>query len=234
MAWAFWRSGRKAAPARDADAAGESAGRADPTAELKVRARRRLIGAAALLVAVVLVVPMILDRTPRPVPDSIPIDIPSEKTPFTPRLSLPPLPEPGNAPVAPPPDAQPVDEAKAAPETKDEKKAEAPKAAEPAKAAPAKPEPKKAEPKKADAKKAEPAKAGKFVVQAAALASESAANELADKIRQGGLSPKIERAETKGGTVWRVRVGPYAARDEAEAARAVLGTLGIAADLVAL
>lgn len=228
MAWAYWRSGKKAEPARDADAASESSGRADPTAALKVRARRQLIGAAALLLAVVIVVPMILDPTPRPVPDNIPIDIPSEKTPFTPRLSLPPLPEPANAPVAPP-DAQPADEGKSSPEAKEEKKPEAPKATEPAKA-----EAKKAEAKKTEAKKAEPAKAGKFVVQAAALASESAANELADRIRKEGLSPRVERAEAKSGTVWRVRIGPYGVRDEAEAARAVLGTLGISADLVAL
>jgi DedD protein len=233
MAWAFWRSGKKAEPARDADAASESSGRADPTAALKVRARRQLIGAAALLLAVVIVVPMILDPTPRPVPDNILIDIPSEKTPFTPRLSLPPLPEPANAPVAPP-DAQPADEGKSSPEAKEEKKPEAPKATEPAKAEAKKAEAKKAEAKKTEAKKAEPAKAGKFVVQAAALASESAANELADRIRKEGLSPRVERAEAKSGTVWRVRIGPYGVRDEAEAARAVLGTLGISADLVAL
>jgi DedD protein len=230
MGWRIWNRNASTPMAR---ATSDDGGRADPTAALKVRARRQLIGAAALLLAVVIVVPMILDPTPRPVPDSIPIDIPSEKTPFTPRLSLPPLPEPANTPVAPP-DAQPVDEGKPPPEAKEEKKPEAPKSAEPAKPEAKKPEAKKAEAKKSEAKKAEPAKAGKFVVQAAALASESAANELADRIRKEGLSPRVERAEAKSGTVWRVRIGPYGARDEAEAARAVLGTLGISADLVAL
>lgn len=102
MKWAFWRkdaepaaraSGRRPAAADDADP-----GRADPAQALRVRARRRLVGAAALLLAAVIVVPMVLDPAPRPVPDTVPIDIPSDKTPFTPRLPLPPVPDPAPLP----------------------------------------------------------------------------------------------------------------------------------------
>ena len=49
---------------------------------------------------------MVLDPEPRPVTENIPIDIPSERTPFTPRLSLPPVPA-ADAAVTPPPDQGP-------------------------------------------------------------------------------------------------------------------------------
>ena len=102
MSLAFWRrkhAAVDAAPRSSRSTADDDAGRADPTAALRGRARRRLIGAAALLLLVVIVVPMVLDPEPRPVPDNIPIDIPSEKTKFSPRLALPPVPAADNAPL---------------------------------------------------------------------------------------------------------------------------------------
>jgi DedD protein len=56
----------------------------DPTLPEKQRARRRLIGAIALVVAAVVVLPMILDTHPKPVTDDIAIDIPSRPAPKTP------------------------------------------------------------------------------------------------------------------------------------------------------
>ena len=111
MSLAFWR---RKNTTRDAPGSGSSRttvdgddpGRPDPTSALRARARRRLIGAAALLLLVVIVVPMVLDPEPKPVADNIPIDIPSEKTKFSPRLALPPVPAPDNVPLAPPPDAR--------------------------------------------------------------------------------------------------------------------------------
>jgi len=49
----------------------------DPTLPEKQRARRRLVGAIALVVAAVVVLPMVLDSHPRPVTDDIAIDIPN-------------------------------------------------------------------------------------------------------------------------------------------------------------
>jgi DedD protein len=49
----------------------------DPTLPEKQRARRRLVGAIALVVAAVVVLPMILDSHPKPVTDDIAIDIPN-------------------------------------------------------------------------------------------------------------------------------------------------------------
>ena len=49
----------------------------DPTLPEKQRARRRLVGAIALVIAAVVVLPMVLDSHPKPVTDDIAIDIPS-------------------------------------------------------------------------------------------------------------------------------------------------------------
>ncbi|KWK79511.1 sporulation protein [Burkholderia ubonensis] len=49
----------------------------DPTLPEKQRARRRLVGAIALVVAAVIVLPMVLDSHPKPVTDDIAIDIPN-------------------------------------------------------------------------------------------------------------------------------------------------------------
>ncbi|MGF6595943.1 DedD protein [Paraburkholderia sp. GAS448] len=53
----------------------------DPSLPEKQRARRRLVGAIALVVAAVVVLPMVLDSHPKPVTDDISIDIPSRPAP---------------------------------------------------------------------------------------------------------------------------------------------------------
>src|SRR6476620_7358256 len=50
----------------------------DPVLPEKKRARRRLVGAVALVMAAVVGLPMILDSEPKPVTDDIAIDIPSK------------------------------------------------------------------------------------------------------------------------------------------------------------
>jgi DedD protein len=58
-------------------------------AELRIKARRRLAGAVALILAAVVVLPMLLDSEPAPVASNIPIRIPDRQTPFQPHLSEP-------------------------------------------------------------------------------------------------------------------------------------------------
>ena len=58
-------------------------------ADLRVRARRRLAGAVALVLAAVVILPMLLDSEPAPVSSKIPIKIPDRNTPFQPNLSDP-------------------------------------------------------------------------------------------------------------------------------------------------
>jgi DedD protein len=255
MGLAFWRSKKRAANAAAKPATRPSHSqdddvdpRLDPAAGMRARARHRLIGAAALLLAVAVVVPMMLDPEPKPVSPDIPIDIPSERAPFTPRLSLPPVAAADGA-VAPPPDQAPVvavkgeskvdTKADAKPEPKAEPKPESrPAAKAEDKADEAKPskaeEPRKtAESTSPAPPAASPAKGGKFAVQTAAPASEKAARDLVERLKKGGFTAYTEKVETKDGTRFRVRVGPYATREEAEKARARLKSQGLSGNLVA-
>ena len=58
-------------------------------AELRGRARRRLAGAVALVLAAVIILPMVLDSQPVPVADNIPIRVPDRNSPFQPQVSEP-------------------------------------------------------------------------------------------------------------------------------------------------
>lgn len=58
-------------------------------AQLRGRARRRLAGAVALVLAAVIILPMVLDSQPVPVADNIPIRVPDRNTPFQPQVSEP-------------------------------------------------------------------------------------------------------------------------------------------------
>jgi len=61
-----------------------------------------------------------------------------------------------------------------------------------------------------------------FVVQLAAFADDKGANALANKLKKSGYAAYVQPVETSRGTLWRVRVGGYASRPEADAARATL------------
>lgn len=65
----------------------QSAAPVDPVLPEKKRARRRLVGALALVLAVVIGLPMILDSEPKPLADDIAIQIPSKDKPVAPPLS---------------------------------------------------------------------------------------------------------------------------------------------------
>jgi len=80
------------------------------------------------------------------------------------------------------------------------------------------PTPAKTEPDTATATKVEG-----FAVQIAAFTDDKGANALAGKLKKAGFaSTYIEPVQTSRGTLWRVRVGGYSARAEADAARAKL------------
>lgn len=67
---------------------------------------------------------------------------------------------------------------------------------------------------------------GAFSVQLAAYADDKGANALANQLKKAGHPAYTEPYATSRGTLWRVRVGPYATRDAAEAARAKLKAEG--------
>jgi DedD protein len=79
---------------------------------------------------------------------------------------------------------------------------------------------------------AEAAAPGKLFVQAGAMARESMARELASRIAKSGLTPFVERTATSDGVRYRVRLGPYATRTDAERSRARLRALGVDANIV--
>jgi len=267
MKWAFWRRGSTTPAAAARGGEDNDPGQVDPARALRVRARRRLIGAAALLLAAVIVLPMVLDPAPRPVPEHVAIDIPAEKTPFNPRLPLavappgeqagaegkPPSAQEQARAVEPAPAAGGRDPAAPPAMTAARGERTPPKDERAAAATPARPDergvasaadPGGVDARSADAERArellagrsaapERAAAGRFFVQAAALRNEQAARELTARLKKAGLPSFTERVQASDGARWRVRVGPYASRQEAELARARLRELGTGADLIA-
>jgi len=247
MKLAFWRrkrSRRSAPEPADAgaepafDASTEEADAANATALVRVRTRRRLIGAFALLLAVVVLVPMLLDSTPHAVSDNIPIELPSEKTPFVPRIPVTPPEKAGAAQGTAVVPAAPGSAADTAAEAPPPEGAPAGKSAE----VPSAPGKKRASPTgesaKSDAKHAAHKTDGsapastRIFVQAAAMASEGAAQELVNRLAKSGLTPFVERTETNGGVRFRVRLGPFASRGDAERSRARLRALGVNSNIV--
>lgn len=203
--------------------------------QLKKRARRRLVGAAALALFAVIVLPMVMDHEPRPVAPDIQVRIPSQDASFVSRISpgkpvptpMPPESAP-SAPVARPAAPEP------AAKTESPRPAEKPAVEKPAevKPAPAKPVAKAAEAVKTEAPKAEatkpaPAKpddAGEpWVVQIGTYKNASNVKLLLGKFKEVGVPAYTEKVDS--GT--RVRVGPFPNRDAAEKAQAKIRRIGV-------
>jgi DedD protein len=188
---------------------------------LRRRARHRLIGASVLVLLAVVGFPVLFDTQPRPVSVDIAVDIP-ERANSKPQ-ALPPAPT-KQAPLATSTGLDPKEEVVAA--VKDTKPLAKP-AVVVAEAKPeAKPEP-KAEPKpeaKAEASPAKPAasdskdNAPRFVVQVGAFSDEGKARDVRSKLEKAGFKTYTHVADTKEGKRTRVRVGPFASRDEADKA----------------
>lgn len=187
------------------------------------RTRYRLVGAAALMLGVIVVSPLLLDRE-QDVKPPVSTEIPA--VPETARTTLNALPgSSGDVDVTANGAAaeQSTSRANLANEARQPVKTEpAPKAeaAKPAPAPAARPEPKKAEEK--PAKKSSATDGKGFYVQVLATSSERNAEKLVRELSaKGYLAYKVSVSQ-KAGTLWRVRVGNYATRDEA---RGVQGTL---------
>lgn len=187
------------------------------------RTRYRLVGAAALMLGVIVVSPLLLDRE-QDVKPPVSTEIPA--VPETARTTL--NAQPGssgdvdvtaNGAAA----EQSTSRANLANEARQPVKTEpAPKAeaAKPAPAPAARPEPKKAEEK--PAKKSSATDGKGFYVQVLATSSERNAEKLVRELSAKGYPAYKVSVSQKAGTLWRVRVGNYATRDEA---RGVQGTL---------
>ena len=243
-----------------ADAPSRPAESADTIAAARTRARRRLMGAAVLVMAGVIGFPLVFETQPRPVPVDIPIEIPRKEG--APALTMPPLRTPAakassaveRAPreEAPPPVAAERPRESAPPASAATPKVAAPPAVEPPKKAVAEARPaaapapeaarakallegKQAAKPAAVAPKTDSARdAGRFVVQVGAFADATAAREMRARVEKLGLKSYTQVVETSSGSRTRVRAGPFESRDEAERALAKAKAAGLNAVVLTL
>lgn len=220
----------------------------DPMLPEKKRARRRLIGATALVLAAVIGLPMIFDSEPRPISQDINIQIPPrDKAPTMNASPMPLPPTQATQPEAPLPEAPPPEAQK--PEAPKQMAADAESPA-----ADAKPEQRSASSSATSTEKAatvavgekrvdslvdKPAAAptdaarsadkdkGRYIVQVAAVSNKAKVDELLQKLKRGGIEGYWQKITTKEGDRFRVRVGPFSSRDEAEKMSKRIDKLGL-------
>lgn len=207
--------------------------------KLRRRARRRLIGAVALTLIVVIALPMILDSEPKPVGQNIELTIPNKDKvgEFVPKMDLPAVSAPTpTTPVVPVPVAAPAAVvAAAAPAVADSQPASAPPAgtalAEQKNPPEVKPEmmPGAKSATKPTSKTHAVPKAG-FVVQIGAFSKAATAENWQKKLSKRGFRVYTEQVDDKV----RVRVGPYSTHDAAEKSRRKLEAEGLRPNIVEL
>ncbi|KVT81481.1 sporulation protein [Burkholderia ubonensis] len=225
----------------------------DPTLPEKQRARRRLVGAIALVVAAVIVLPMVLDSHPKPVTDDIAIDIPNRPAHHAAPSrdedasdvqagvahDEPPASETAATAIAGAATDAARDAAKPAakPDTATTTASVAPKPA-PAPAAPAQPA-RPAAPKPVPAAVANADDGGdaatpsspagaRFAVQLGAFKDDATARSWATKLKSAGVPAYVEhRKQADGSTATLLRAGPFADRAAASAAIAKVREAGL-------
>ncbi|SAK76520.1 sporulation repeat-containing protein [Caballeronia pedi] len=208
----------------------------DPTLPEKQRARRRLVGAVALVLAAVIVLPMVLDSRPKPVTDDISIDIPNRPAPAAKQSRdandadtqagvAHEAPAGGSGSVAAgvtqPQAAAPAATAQAKPESKEQPKPEA----KPAVAAPQNTKPQAAPPSDDTTANAGTANTpsspagSRFVLQIGQFDDETAAQNWVNKLKSAGVPAYLEhRKQSDGATKSLLRAGPFPDRAAAQAA----------------
>ncbi|PMS16192.1 SPOR domain-containing protein [Trinickia dabaoshanensis] len=248
------RRSRRSERAGDADAM-----LLDPTLPEKQRARRRLVGAIALVLAAIVILPMVLDSHPKPVTDDIAIDIPNRPA-TVPARAGDDSDADAQAAVAPdradPSDAEAGSSAAAAgiasapaPATATQSKAthteskpapakQAPSGASSAPAArPSTAQSSKpaavASPSPAEADSGTPAAppGARFAVQLGVFADDASARAWETKLKAAGVPAYIEhRKQADGKTRALLRAGPFADRAAASAAIAKVRDAGLTAN----
>lgn len=219
--------------------------------ELKKRARRRLVGAAALALLAAIVLPMVMDSEPAVPSRDIQVtmaDRGADSRPIAPRASvLPPAPIEVPSPqplddealgieddgravepvIEPDPEPEPTPEPEPAPAPRAQPQPRPEPAPAPRAAAPAPSQTDEADRVRAilegRAAAAAAASERQFVVQAAAFGDADKAAAMRDDLRGRGFNAFVEDA----GAVTRVRIGPFASRADADAVAERLRALGI-------
>jgi DedD protein len=202
--------------------------------QLKRRARRRLVGAIALVLFLVIVPPMLMDLEPKPVTTDLTVEIPSQsggqvKTP----------------PPAPVAKAEPTADAAKSPGGGSSESAPKPGKAEQAEQADKSEKPAKAEADESKSKHASPLatatvdpRKGKeaqrvesilqgnaFVVPLGAYSNPENVKQLQSKLARAGVKSYTESVKGVSSAQTRVAAGPFATREEAEQARQRLASL---------
>ncbi|MCU0897035.1 MAG: SPOR domain-containing protein [Burkholderiales bacterium] len=207
--------------------------------DFKRRARRRLIGAIALVLALVIVPPWVMEREPKPTVSNLSVEIPSQEARRPPAAKPPAAAKPATEAAQPKPDEKASDRtaadakpagvidpaAKALRDTGPKKPAEKPveKAAE--KPAPVASD-KAAEPPK-EAERAAAALAGGYAVTVGTFASQDNVKQLQAKLTAEGLKSYTEPVTVAGAQQTRVRAGPFPTREAADKAREKLTAMGL-------
>ncbi len=214
---------------------------------LRQRARHRLLGAAALVLAGVIGFPLVFDTQPRPVALDLPIDIP-DKDKGRPVLISPPTLAPADVVLAPgpvepaaviPPAAtqeaaldnevvlstsKPVDKTVDKPQDKPgDNAADATQST-----------PEEAKKPRALLEAAATSTGARFVVQAGTFADAGAAKDARAKLERAGMKTYTHVANTKDGKRTRVRVGPVASLAEADKLAERIKKLDLPAQVLAL
>jgi DedD protein len=220
---------------------------------LQRRARRRLVGAIALVVLVVIVLPIVLDTEPSPIGQDLVVQIPSQEsgkfntrvlTPSATGAATPPL---GGAGDAAPGKSEALTPGAAPKDAKADAKAAAPAAAKtapPAVAAegnapPAPPSAKNEPPSPAqdqaraangesDAARAKALLEGKeaWVVRLGAFSNQDNVRQLQAKLTAAGVKSFTETGKGPKGDQTRVRAGPFDSKLEAEQANEKIAAMG--------
>jgi DedD protein len=208
----------------------------DGQLELKKRARRRLVGAAALALLAAIVLPIVMDHEPRQPAQDVQVRIPRSDEGLATRI----LPAPVPTPLPPPPGAAAEIKPETAPPatiSPPEKPAEKP-AAKPDVKPVAKPA-EKAAPKAAEksADKAEEARAraalagadvgGSWLVLIGAYRDQTNVTRLTTKLKELDLPVFTESFTSPQGPRTRVRAGPFKTREAAEQALAKMKKIGL-------
>ncbi len=225
----------------------------DTQLELKKRARRRLVGAGALALVAAIVLPLVMEHEPKQAGQDIQIRIPSQEganfasrviqgtAPAPSKPAVPveddKIPSGGNtpspsegatasspAPRAPEPAPAQSAHKPAAPEDPHVAKTEKPAATKPAEPATKRSEAARAAAILSDDKSAAVETGGAYVVQLGAFKDARNVSSVRSKVKAQGYSSYTEVLGDKT----RVRAGPFATRDAADAAAAKLRKAGVA------
>ena len=196
---------------------------------LRRQARHRLIGATVLVLLAVIGFPLVFDTKPRELAADIRIEMPdkdavrpSQAPTPPPSVVAAPVPVPDVPASTEPTAAEVVTKAVVPPSVMPEKPQQSAAKEE---EVPSKPDP--GSEKSGDS-------APRFIVQVGAFAEESMSKEVRSKLEKAGIKTYTHIAQTKEGKRIRVRVGPFATKEEAQKTVEKIKSLQLSATVLTL